>query len=425
MDATNTNIKIRYTVIARRTKTKNGGYHLFIRIKMYHLYSEFKTKVYIQTKQEIEPSNGKPKDINKYSEIQGVIDKLKSIGLELERNGLLKHPSQITEAFKGKPILGLNFLETFFEFIEHQESQVLTGNLAQGTMKNYYTTQRYLIRFVKEEYRRKDIPMNMFDRRFVDRLSAWLTVNTVSTNNGRKKHFERIKRFVTVQMDYGFIKDSPFRGFIIQTKENPRTYLTEEELIDIRELDLGKSNLAITRDMFLFMCNTGLAFSDLIKIDLNDITHEINGKMLNGVRQKTNVSFLVPITSEAEQIIEKYKNHKISIEKGTLLPVFTNQVFNDHLKIIAKRVGLTKNLSSHVARHTFATLALTSGVPQVTIQRVLGHTDQRMTQHYSRLIDKKLVADMKAFKKMIDRQTNHENPAGENENQGVFKLKVV
>jgi site-specific recombinase XerD len=402
---------IRYSTTLRPCSQNFGGYHLYIRIQYLQLVTEIKSDVHLSYKSEIDPDNKLPRDHQKRSQVLELIDELKSLGSELYRNGLLNHPAQISHAFQGKTVTGLHFLATFEVFMTQQIAAVKTGDLSQGSLKNYFTTQRYLKKFVAEEFNRKDIPMTMFNAQFLDLFLAWLVDNTQSTNNGRQKHFERLKRFVTIQLKYDVLVKSPFHGFTIKTTVNPRTYLEEIEVQQIRNIALPSENLIISRDLFLFMCNTGLAYSDLFGLRANNISQKIDGKQIVGFRQKTKVEFLIPLFEEAENILTKYLDHPFAKKKNLLLPVFTNQVFNRHLKDISSLCGINKDLTTHVARHTFATTALTSGVPLETIQKVLGHADQRMTLHYARIVNSKINKDMEAFKEHMKKQMQKPNPS--------------
>jgi len=393
---------IKFSVITRKS---SKGRKLYIRITYLNMTTEVCTKVSVRTTPELDNQNF-PIDTDKKEQINEMIDELKSYYHGLKRNGLFKRPLDIKQAFTVKNIDAANFLFLFDDFMRTQESEVKGGNLKKGTLKNYYTTQRFLTSFVKQVYGRKDIPLSMFDREFLHKFYKWLVDNTQSTNNGRAKHFERVKRFVTVMTSYDKLNRNPFNGFKITIKVNPRVFLKEEEVCDIRGLKLSKEGLRITRDMFLFMCNTGLACSDLIALKLSQIQKSTKGRVIRGIRKKTSTSFTIPLTDEAERLLATYSNHEIAIKKKQLLPVFSNQTFNDQIKEIVKLAGIEKEVSSHVARHTFATIALTSGVPLVSIQHVLGHSDIRMTQHYSRLVDKKLTDDMEAFKDLMNHQTN-------------------
>jgi site-specific recombinase XerD len=320
---------IRYTTTLRPCAQNFGGFVFYIRIQYLQLITELKTNVYVDSKSDINPENKMPRDHQKNMQVIELIDELKSLGSELYRNGLLKHPAQISQAYQGKTITGLHFLATFEVFMTQQIGAVKTGDLSQGSLKNYFTTQRYLTKFVSDQFHRKDIPMTMFDAQFLDLFFAWLVDNTQSTNNGRQKHFERLKRFVSVQLKYDILVKSPFHGFKIKTKINPRTYLEDVEVQKIRTTTLSSENLVICRDLFLFMCNTGLAYSDLFGLRSDNISQKLGSKQIDGFRQKTKVEFLIPLSEEAETILDKYLNHPIAKKKNLLLPVFQTKSLTD------------------------------------------------------------------------------------------------
>lgn len=402
-------------------KSSNGTYGCYIRLSNQQQVCEVNTAVTIKSKLELDDKTKLPLDENKKQAVETALEELKSFYHELKRKGQHYFPSDIKQAFKGRKTQSDQFIALFDEFMQHQETEVAGGNLKPGTMKNYFITQKYLKQFVRDTFKRKDIPLELFDRMLLDKFYYWLVGNTNSSNNGRAKHFERVKRFTTVMSSYGKIKKDPFTGFKINKTPKARVFLSEKEVCALRSLELTSEGLQITRDMFLLMCNTGLAYSDLRGLSSNQIEKDHNGAIIRGTRQKTDTSFIIPLTQEAEELLEKYTNHPHALKNGYYLPVFTNQIFNRYLKQLAKKAGIQKHLSSHVARHTFATTALTSGVPLVTIQRVLGHSDIRMTQHYSRLVDKKLMDDMQFFKQQMKNQTEDRK----NINPGPAKLRIL
>lgn len=388
--------QINFSCILRK-KAATGNYGLYIRIHYLKMVCEMFTEIYLDSADEFDNTLRRPIDSSKNKIYQTILSDLMHMGDQLQRAGLLQRPQQIKKALKEGRLAGIEFLATWNHFMEHLTREVEADNLAQGTFKNYFTTERYLIRFVKETYKQKDIPITLFNRSFVDRFNHWLTKNTQSSNNGRYKHFERLKRFVKVMTDHEYMEHNPFKGFTLKKMEVRRMYLDQGELEAIRNLKGLKKGEDITRDMFLFLCNTGLSYSDLDTLTEDQI-EIVNGiKVIKGMRQKTKQSFMVPLSNEALALLDKHANSYTARRRKKYLPVYCNQNFNRRLKILAKKANIDKTLSSHVARHTFATLALTRGVPAITIQKVLGHADQRMTQRYARLIDTKLIDDMKAF----------------------------
>lgn len=160
------------------------------------------------------------------------------------------------------------------------------------------------------------------------------------------------------------------------------------------------------RDIFLFSCYTGLAYADVSKLTADDIVKGIDGNQWIKIkRTKTKTLSSIPILTVAEKLIEKYEDLKSPT--GKLLPVYSNQRMNSYLKEIADSCGIKKNLTFHMARHTFATtVTLSNGVPIESVSKMLGHRSLRTTQHYAKILDEKLSEDMNLLKKRISLQDN-------------------
>ena len=147
-----------------------------------------------------------------------------------------------------------------------------------------------------------------------------------------------------------------------------------------------------------------MAFGDLEKLSEKDITKGIDGgRWIRTKRKKTKSITSVPLLPIAEEIIERYKDHPEIKDKDLILPVPRNQNYNAFLKEIAVLCGIKKNLTTHLARHTFATtITLTNGVPIESVSKMLGHKDLRTTQHYAKIVDRKISDDMKALRKILE-----------------------
>jgi site-specific recombinase XerD len=180
-------------------------------------------------------------------------------------------------------------------------------------------------------------------------------------------------------------------------KEVNRVYLTEEEINTMMEKQFSTERLNRIKDIFLFSCFTGLAFADVASLRKSDINFVMSGeKWILTKRQKTNSICNIPLLPPAEYIISKYENDPICLNTGKLLPVSSNQKTNAYLKEIAAICGIDKELTFHIARHTFATtVTLTNGVSIESVSKMLGHKNLRTTQHYAKIIDKKVGDDMK------------------------------
>ena len=162
--------------------------------------------------------------------------------------------------------------------------------------------------------------------------------------------------------------------------------------------------LAQVRDVFLFCCFTGLAYVDVKKLKISQIAKGLDGeKWIFINRQKTDSRSAIPLLPTAVNLIAKYSTHPVCIKKCTPLPVPSNQKMNGYLKEIAALCGINKMLTSHIARHTFATtVTLSNGVPIETVSKMLGHTSIRQTQHYAKILDLKVSADMLLLKQKLE-----------------------
>lgn len=149
------------------------------------------------------------------------------------------------------------------------------------------------------------------------------------------------------------------------------------------------------KDVFLFCCFTGLAFKDIQQLKPEHLVKDAQGNMwIRKARQKTNKMSNIPLLEIPLQLIEKYKDNPLCIKKGVILPVPSNQKVNAYLKEIADLCGITKQISSHVARHTFACLTLANNVSLPSVSKMLGHSSIKMTQHYAKVLDQTIATEM-------------------------------
>ena len=154
--------------------------------------------------------------------------------------------------------------------------------------------------------------------------------------------------------------------------------------------------MELVRDAFLFQCYSGLAFIDLSELKAEHIVEDNEGNLwIRKARQKTNIMCNVPLLDIPIQILEKYKGHPLCNKTGKLLPVLSNQKMNSYLKEIADLCAIKKNLSTHSARHSYATsVCLANGVSIENVAKMLGHSNISMTKRYARVLDQSILNDM-------------------------------
>lgn len=179
--------------------------------------------------------------------------------------------------------------------------------------------------------------------------------------------------------------------------------MNEQEIEILRTKDFKNERISQVRDIFLFSCFTGLAYIDTQQLTTQNINIGLDGnKWIFTKRQKTKTTSNIPLLPQAEKIIEKYQNNPICINNDRLLPVLSNQKMNAYLKEIADICGVEKDLTYHIARHTFATtITLSNGVSIESVSKMLGHKSIRTTQHYAKILDKKVSEDMSVLKVVL------------------------
>jgi site-specific recombinase XerD len=183
-----------------------------------------------------------------------------------------------------------------------------------------------------------------------------------------------------------------------------REFLNMDEIQRIAGHDFKFNRLSQVRDIFLFCCFTGLAYADVMKLKKTEIvTDDKSEKWISTYREKTKTQVKVPLLRMALDILEKYEHRPLCSGYERILPVLSNQKMNNYLKEIATACNIDKELTFHIARHTFATtVTLANGVPIESVSKMLGHTDIKTTQHYAKILDLKLSQDMALLKYKLE-----------------------
>ena len=221
-----------------------------------------------------------------------------------------------------------------------------------------------------------------------------------SVNTATKKP-KTLKTIVLYAQAHNYMTINPFQGYKYQNTPVDRGFLTDEEILQIADKDLGIERLELVRDIFIFSCFTGLAYIDVANLRPENIVTMDDKQWIMTKRQKTKVETNVLLLDIPKSIIAKY-NHK-TYRDGKLFPVLSNQKTNSYLKEIADICGIKKNLTFHLARHTFATMSLNKGVPMESVSKMLGHTNIKTTQIYARITNKKIEHDMEQLAGKLDK----------------------
>ncbi|MEQ1584922.1 MAG: site-specific integrase [Cyclobacteriaceae bacterium] len=290
-------------------------------------------------------------------------------------------------------------------FRQHNEQvKALIGSqYSFATWRRYKTSHDHTLHFIQFKFNESDIAVNNIKYEFISDYEFWLKTVRKCNHNSTIKYLTNFKKIINICLKNGWIAKDPFTGFRMTKKEVERPFLTEDELRMLAKKEFTMPRVAQIRDIFLFCCYTGLAYVDISKLKRSEISKGIDGEMwIFTHRQKTESASRIPLLPPALELIEKYKDYPECIIKDRLFPVCSNQKMNMYLKEIADACGISKNFTTHTARHTFATtVTLTNGVPIETVSKMLGHKNLRTTQHYAKILDKKVSEDMKALKEKM------------------------
>lgn len=335
--------------------------------------------------------------------INNHLDILKSQIRDAEMELIHKKIAVNSETIKNK-LLGVDerarMLVPIFQDHNNKIKELVGKEYAPGTLERYTTSLKHTIEFMQWKYNVSDIDITKIDHAFITDYEFWLRSIRNCANNTAVKYLKNFNKIIKLCLANDWLDKNPFANYKSKVKEVERVYLTEAEIQSIIEKDFKTERLSLVRDIFLFSCFTGLAYIDVKNLTKSHISFGIDGeKWIFTHRQKTESASKIPILPVTQIIIDKYENHPQCNNEDKLLPILSNQKMNAYLKEIAGVCEIEKELTFHIARHTFATtVTLTNGVPIESVSKMLGHKNLRTTQHYAKVLDRKVSDDMKILK---------------------------
>lgn len=293
-------------------------------------------------------------------------------------------------------------LVLFDEF--NEDYKALVGKeTTHKTYTRYLLARRRLAEFMATKYKVKDILLTDINTKFINDFYIYL--RTVDGKNGHNYHMKMIQRFRTVfktAKDNGWVQTDPFGGFKISMEETHREHLTIDELGTLMSKEMTSERLQRVKDIFVFSCFTGLAYTDVRGLKKSEVVMGNDGRLwIDTRRDKTKVAVYVPLLDIPRAILERYAD---TTSHDRLLSIPANQKVNDYLKEIAAICGIDKNLTFHIARHTFATtVTLENGVALETVQKMLGHKNIRTTQVYAKMTKRRIGMEMENLADVLDK----------------------
>lgn len=389
-------------------KKSDGQIPIYARITVDGIRADVSTKRNVQenhwvsSANRINPRVSGAKTVNEY--LDDVYAKLIDCHKQLHIESKLITAQAVKLRYLGKD----KNVSTLKELLDYHFKNEIP-KLEPGTAKNYSATEKYLIKFLKEKLKTPDVKLATIDYSFITSFENYLRtckplkVNQPLTNNGIMKHQERFQKILNIALRFRWILHNPFVLYQLKFDEYDSDFLEVHELESFKNLTFKDKGLQLVSDIFVFACYTGLSYIEVKLLKKDGIVTGIDGEQwINVKRKKTKTPVKVPLLNEAKHILDKYADYPNVKNDFSLLPVFANQTVNRYLKTIAKKVGIKKHLTFHVARHTFATtITLLNDVPLETVSKLLGHTKLSTTQRYARVIEKKISQDFSNLKNIL------------------------
>jgi len=301
--------------------------------------------------------------------------------------------------YSGKEEKPRSLVEIFQDHNKQVEA-LLGKEFAPGTLERYKTSLKHTTEFMQWKYKISDIDVRKVDHAFITDFEFYLRSVRHCNNNSAVKYIKNFGKIIKICIANGWLDKNPFVNYKSKVKEVERIFLSEDEIQSIASKNFRTERVNQVRDIFLFSCFTGLAYIDVKKLTRSNISIGIDGgRWIFTNRQKTETRSNIPLLPLAEELLDKYKSHPQCLNQNRLLPVLSNQKTNSYLKEIADLCGISKELTFHCARHTFATtVTLTNGVPIESVSKMLGHKNIRTTQHYAKILDQKVSEDMQLLR---------------------------
>ena len=407
------NQKLAIKVRLNQQKARDGKLPVYIRIYVDGVKAEISSRHFVEAVN-WDAKKSRVKALSKDAAyINGYIDRTVNF---INQEFLKAHSTanRITAVIIKNRFLGKEELpnyKTILEAFDYHNLKMLekvtAKQIVKKTYERYVITRNKVENFMKKQYKVNDKPLPELRLAFITEFEHYLLTVELIQSNTAHKYIKNLKKIMNMAVGLDWIPSSPFNQFKCSYTNPEREILNQEELNLIMKKKLHSDRLIQVRDVFVFCCYTGFAYADVYEFAQDAVMKGLDGNFwLSTARQKTGTKESVPLLPIPLEIIAKYQDHEYCKKFNKLLPVNSNQRYNSYLKEIVDLCGIKKKLTSHIARHTFATtVTLANGVPIETVSSMLGHRNIRTTQIYAKVVEQKVSDDMKALRDKLSQST--------------------
>lgn len=387
-------------------RSKNNKPAIYLRLSVENKRVELSTYQYIRPEQWSQQGQCVKGSSEEAQTVNRVLTTLKA-ELHKHYSLLLTSGKPVTaEAVKnsylGKVVQQKTLMEAFDFHNRRFAEKVKANKKSPRTLQRLEITKAKVIVFLKAHFHLSDKPLNDIKFSFAPDFEHYLTTVKGMGSNTAMKYVKILKQVLKMSVDQGWLPANPLGGFKCSYEDPQRERLTMDEIMNLYKKALIP-RLAEVRDIYLFCCFTGYAYTDVLQLTPANIIRGIDGeKWIMKDREKTSTPEHVPLLPIPLEIIERYRDSPYCQVHNRLLPVNSNQRYNAYLKEIATICGINKHLTTHTARHTFATtVTLEHDVPIETVSRLLGHKSIRTTQIYAKITQRKISNNMLSLRQRL------------------------
>ena len=392
-----TKIKILF-LIAKSRLNQSGKCSIRCRITYNQERYEFATGFFINPNhwysklQIVKPPDEENTTVN--TQLSLIKNKINQAFLFLQMKGLDFDVDDIYTIYKGeKPKKEKGVLEAYTEYNKKIE-KLIGKDIEQVTYDKYVESFNHLADFIKFNFKSNDIKLKDVKSNFLDDYDYYLKTQKGKNKQGLKqstinKAIQRFRKTLKYAISEGYLAKDPFIMHTSKKVKSNVVFLTKEELSALEMHQFKTARIQNIKELFLFCCYTGLAFKEMSLLKKSDIITGFDDRLWLVVkRSKTDRDYKVPLLPLAQKIIQNYNDENSEL----VFPKITNQKFNEYLKEIAEVLNISKNLTHHIARKTFAsTVLLNNDVPMEIVSELLGHSKMSTTQeHYGKIVQKKV-----------------------------------
>ena len=323
---------------------------------------------------------------------------------------------------KNKPVTALSLKNAYLKvgneecrfilqvYKEHNEDLKLRidKGVSRATFIRHQSSRNNLERFIKATYKRNDCELTDIDHAFITKYEVYLRTKRNCNNNSTVKYIRNFGKIIKLSLENEWLKVDPMRKIKLTLQEVNKSYLNLIDLTTLINKKFDITRIAQVRDVFVFCCFTGLSYIDVKSLCTKDIETGVDGNIwIRKQRHKSKQWAHIPVLPAAKEIIDRYSDNQQCKTKGVLLPVLSNQKMNAYLKEVADICGITKTLTTHCARHTFATtVTLANQISMESVSKMLGHSSLSMTKKYARILDSTIGREMSGLAEKLKFQQN-------------------